>query len=110
MFQVKSKLFNIFNNTAAEIVKKGDYDDYENAYNSVVVGTVQGDLQPYSGELLEKAFGFYKECQKRFFCEQNENIREGVYLKIDDVYYLVVYKTEWDLGMEVMLKEVLWDD
>lgn len=104
---ILDNVFDRFNNTVMEIVELADYDDYENRYNNVItIGTVNGDLQPYSGELLMRDYGLNKECQKRFFCGQNSDIHEGVYLKANDVYYMVVYVAKWDMGLTVMLKEV----
>ncbi len=103
---ILDNVFDRFNNTVMEIVELTDYNDYENTYNKVTLGTVNGDLQPYSGELLMRDYGRNKECQKRFFCGQNSNIQEGVYLKAEGVYYMVVYVAKWDMGLTVMLKEV----
>ena len=101
-----SNPFARFYNTEAVIVEKGDYDDYENTYTLTEKGRVNGDLQPYSGGLLEKEYGLNIECQKRFFCEHNENITEGAYLKIGTRFFEVVYIVDWEMGLTVMLKEV----
>ncbi|MGN0150220.1 MAG: hypothetical protein ACI4C7_08245 [Clostridia bacterium] len=63
---MKLNPFDIFNNTTAVIVELDDYDDYRGTYTIKELGTVEGDLQPYSGGLLERDYGFNTECQKRF--------------------------------------------
>lgn len=102
---MKLNSFDIFNNTTAVIAELEDYDDYKGTYTIKESGTVEGDLQPYSGGLLERDYGFNKECQKRFFCPRDVDISEGTYLKINNQYYIAVYKAEWETGLVIMLKE-----
>lgn len=111
MITIPNDVFDIFANTTAEIAVKGDYDDYEGTYTKITKGSVMGDLQPYSGALLERDYGLKKECQKRFFCKTNPDIKEGVYLITEDLItedatFEVVYVEQWEDGMTVMLKEV----
>lgn len=98
--------FEMFDNYTAVIYSKGDYDDYMNTYSLNEIDTLDGDLQPYSGKLLEQEYGLYKECQKVFYCGVNGNITEGVLMKINNQTYEVVYVADWEYGYEVMLKEV----
>lgn len=106
MFRVMWDDFDIFNNTTAQIAHVTDYDDYEGTFTLEEIGTVTGDLQPYSSALLERDYGLKKECQKRFFCCKNESIAEGVRFIINNQHYEAVSVIEWDGRMCVMLKEV----
>lgn len=100
-------VYDIFNNCNMSIIELGDYDDYENTYGDCkTIGTIDGDLQPYSGGLAEKEYGLKVECQYAFYCHTDERIKEGVYLKGNDKYYQVVYTPSWDMGLSVLLKEV----
>lgn len=101
--------FDIFNNTTAVIIEMNDYDDYKGIYTLTEKETVTGDLQPYSGSLLERDYGFNTECQKRFFCPRDADISVGTYLKISNQYYIAVYKAEWEMGLVIMLKEAELD-
>lgn len=104
--QVKSSIFDVFNNTMAKIIELGDYDDYENTYSIKEIGTIEGDLQPYSGGLAEKDYGLVVECQYRFFCAANEDITEGRYLIVGEKAYEITYAAVWDMGLTVLLKGV----
>lgn len=95
----------IFNNTTAVIAELGDYDDYENTYTINKLGSVDGDMQPYSGGLAEKDYGLHVECQYQFYCAQNDEIKAGRYLITGDKCYEIVYTAPWDLGIAVLLKE-----
>lgn len=100
------KIFDIFNNTRAVIVELGDYGDYENTYTLKELGTVEGDLQSFSGNLAEQEYGLSVECQYQFYCSNNKNIKAGAYLVIGAQKFEVVYTASWDLGMVALLKEV----
>ncbi len=106
MLEKYANVFDIFAKTEAVIVEKGDYDDYENTYTLTEIDRVTGDLQPYSGELLKAEYGLARECQKRFFCKTNDNIKEGALLRVGGRYFEAVYVADWDAGHEVMLNEV----
>ena len=106
MLEKYAGVFDIFATTTAKIAVKENYDDYEGTYTLKSLGGVTGDLQPYGGELLKNEYGLARECQKRFFCKRDDNIKEGVYLIIDDTSFEVVYVDEWDAGYIVMLNEV----
>lgn len=100
-------VFDIFHNTTMDIIILGDYDDYENTYGSnKIIGTVTGDLQPYSGGLAEKEYGLTIECQYAFYCHTDSRIKEGVYLESGNDFYRVVYVAPWNMGLAVLLKGV----
>lgn len=102
-------VFSRFHNSEAEILRITGYDDYENTSTITVVRTVKGDLQPYSGELLQRDYGLNRECQKRFFCKADNDIKCGVYLRINGVVYIAEYIADWSMGLVVMLREVRLD-
>ncbi len=106
MLEKYANVFDIFAKTDAVIIEKDDYDDYENTYTLTEIDRVTGDLQPYGGELLMNEYGLARECQKRFFCKANNNIKEGALLRVGGRYFEVVYVADWDAGYIVMLNEV----
>ncbi len=133
IFPRMSKAFNALNNTTgAQIVYKGDYDDYEGTFTLVTLGALDGDLQPYSGKLAEKDYGVVLECEKRFFTNNGliqsllyggirlgDSVRLGTDVKLNDgghkrdLYILVggrtfrvVYAPEYIMRPVVLLKEV----
>ncbi len=111
MFQVTldkfQSVFDIFNNTKMDIIELGDYDDYENVYyGNKVIGTINGDLQPYSGEMAQREYGLSIECQYAFYCHNDDRIKEGVYFTEGGKTYQVAYSALWDMGCAALLREV----
>lgn len=132
MFRVKSfkkyaekyaAMFDIFDNTTAQIVERTDYDDLTNTFNRVVKGSITGDLQPYSSEFAQKEYGKEIDCQCIFYCrgvklsevleldsgmEIGMKPETGVYFVIDGKEYEVRYVTERRMRTAVLLKEELY--
>lgn len=106
-FEHLQDVFSIFDNTEMDIIELGEYDDYEGTYaDDKVIGTVMGDLQPYSSELAQKDYGLSVACQYAFYCPKNDNIKEGIHLTGGGKTYQVVHSLPWDMGLAVLLKEV----
>ncbi len=97
--------FGIFRDTEAVIVEKGKYNSLWNTYETTEIGTVTGDLQDYSGGLAEKEYGLSLECQKKFYCSDNDVLKEGRYLKIEAQYYRIEHIAKEKLGFVLLLKE-----
>lgn len=132
MFRVKSfkkyaekyaAMFDIFDNTTAQIVERTDYDDLTNTFNRVVKGSITGDLQPYSSEFAQKEYGKEIDCQCIFYCrgvklseileldsgmEIGMKPEAGLYFVIDGKEYEVRYVTERRMRTAVLLKEELY--
>ena len=125
------KAFGVFNNITVKIVRKGDYDDYENTYTLEEIGTVTGDIQPYSSALFERDYGLSMECQKKFYCASamisdaryglvldngivldlqvpigGGTINEALYVVTDVQAFEIVYVADHELGLKLILKEV----
>ena len=98
--------FSLFSDTEAKILQKSGYDDYENTYVLTEIGTVKGDMQPYGGGLAQKEYGLSVDCEYSFYCQPCSDIKEGVYLSINEKTYKVQYAAPWLLGIAALLKEV----
>ena len=113
-------MFDIFNNTTAQIVEKTDYDDYKGTFTFLTKGSVTGDLQPYSSEFAQKDYGMVVDCQYVFYCrgttldeilepESKTEIgmkpESGMYLIIDGKEYEVRYVIKQSMGAAMLLKE-----
>ena len=123
--------FDIFKNITVKILRKNDYDDYENTYTLEEIGTVTGDMQSYSGSLAERDYGLSIECQKKFYCDSalisdaryglildsgavleltvpigGGTVQEQIYVITDVQTFEIVYAAEYELGLAVLLKEV----
>ena len=132
MFRVKSfkeyaekyaDMFDVFNNTTAQIVERTDYDDLSNSFNRIAKGSITGDLQPYSSEFAQKDYGKEVDCQYIFYCrgimigemlklESDTEIgmkpESGMYFVIGGKEYEVRYVTEHRMRTAVLLKEELY--
>lgn len=97
--------FDIFRDTQAVIAEKGNYNSLWNTYDISELGTVIGNLQDYSGGLAEKDYGLAVECQKKFYCADNDVLKVGRYLKIGTQNYRIEHKAEGKLGLTLLLKE-----
>lgn len=91
--------------TKAVIVEQGNYNSLWNTYDTTEIGTVTGDLQDYSGGLANEEYGLAVECQKKFYCPHNENLKVGNYLIIDSLDYRIEYISNGKLGLTMLLKE-----
>ena len=123
--------FDIFNNITVKIVRKGNFDDYENTYDLEKMGTVTGDIQPYSGDLSERDYGLRIECQKKLYCASTlvsdaryglrlddgtvlelevpiggGRIQEALYVVTDVQAFKIEYAAEYAMGLVLLLKEV----
>ena len=102
--------FDTFCDTQAQVIGKGNYNSLWNTYDIKEYGTINGDLQFYSAELAGKDFGLSVECQKKFYCQNNDVVEVGRYLVIDSRKYRIEYVAESKLGLTLLLREVDFDD
>lgn len=105
----KSK-FDRFRDTSAVIVEKGEYNSLWNTYNTTELGSITGDLQNYSGTLAEKDYGLAVKCQKKFYCNHDDNIVVGRYLVMGAKTYRIEYIADGKLGDVLLLKEANLND
>ena len=85
----------------------GTQDIYGNYIPGIpVTKTMRVNVQPYSRELLLKAYGYDIEVTKRVMCEVDTDIKEGSIITYKGIDY-EVKKIPWDIGhMEVFCHEL----
>ena len=85
----------------------GTQDIYGNYIPGVNVSKpMRVNVQPYSRELLLKAYGYDIEVTKRVMCEVDTDIKEGSIITYKGIDY-EVKKIPWDIGhMEVFCHEL----
>lgn len=73
-----------------------------------VVDTVQGDVQPFGGELAYRQYGITEVgITKRMFCEVNTNIQVGRRVVVNDAeIYEIRYVATFRNHYEVLLRPV----
>ncbi len=80
-------------------------DDYDGTYTKTELSSVMADIQPYSGGLAEKEYGFDTEVTARMFCGDCADIVPGRYVIANGRLYLIRYTARWGLGLEALLDE-----
>ncbi len=72
------------------------------------VDTIQGDVQPFGGELAYKQYGITEAgITKRMFCEVNANVQMGRRAVVNDTeIYEIRYVAAFRNHYEVLLKPV----
>lgn len=109
--------FEPFYTDTVEVLKITETGVYNKTRTETSLGQVPVDLQPYSGELMEKEYGLKKDCQLRLFCINgggiSDMLTEGNYIRVTDSntglkgkLYRIEYAPEWRMGGEAVLKEV----
>lgn len=102
---ILDKFENIFYGDTVTVLKISVSGGYDREEGIQILCTVKGDLQSYSGGLAQKEYGLNAECQKRFFCAENECIKAGNYIDADGVRYRIEYVENTRLGMTAVLRE-----
>ena len=100
--------FERFYKNTVNIVKIEEKGSYEKTYTETALTSIKADLQPYSGGLAEKEYGFKEECELRMFASNNESIQVSNCVRHDGKLYRIVYVPWKDglLGTEALLKEI----
>ncbi|MDO5398221.1 MAG: hypothetical protein Q4G33_09850 [bacterium] len=106
-FDKFGKYFDVLSCTEVRLVSKGDYDDYENTYSLTEIGTLTGDMQPYSGGLAKEDYGLRVECEKRFFTRSAlpELKDNDLYVVDGNRSFRIMYIGDYDMGAMLLLKE-----
>lgn len=102
--------FDVFRDTEAIIIEKGNYNSLWNTYDPIEIGSIKGNLQDYGGGLAEKEYGLQVECQKKFYCPDNNELKVGRYLKIGTLNYRIEHIADGKLGLTLLLKECELND
>lgn len=102
-----SNPFKRFYTTDVKLLKIKETGTYTKTQEVKELCSVKADVQPYNGGLAEKEYGLKVECQKRMFCECNDNLTEGNYAEISGKRYRIIYVEDWDSGATAILQAVI---
>lgn len=103
---MKSNPFKRFYNTEVKLVRITETGAYTKTHQVKELCSIKADVQPYNGGLAAKEYGLEAECQKRIFCDNNENLTEGNYAQIGVQRYKIIYAEPWDMGAAAILQAV----
>ena len=107
MFPVTSNPFKRFYNKDVKIISIKESGAYTKTQQAVTeLCSFKADIQPYNGGLAAKDYGLEVECQKRMYCDCNDNLREGNYAEAGGQRYKIIYVENWDSGAVAILQAV----
>lgn len=96
--------FKRFYTTDISVIKITQTGAYSRTETVTELCTTKADVQPYNGGLAQKEYGLSIECQKRIYCDCNENIVAGNYIDVKGERYRIVYVENWELGAMAILE------
>lgn len=103
---MKCNPFEEFYVTDARIISIKETGGYSDTQQITELCTLKADIQSYGGGLAENEYGLSVECQKRMYCDRNDNLTEGNYVEANDKRYKIVYVDTNDMGTMALLREV----
>jgi len=96
------KILNLLTNTEGYI---DDWGIYHEGTESVLK-TIDCDIQPYSGELLYREYGYQEQVTKRAFCDIDDDIK--MEMTVTDAIgkkFKIIKIIAWDDYLDVMLDD-----
>ena len=81
-----------------EITSDGGYEPKE---TQTLIKTIACDVQPYSGDLSEKMRGLSRTEKIKIFCDADEELRCGGYVKTGGGMYVITDVEKWRMGYEI---------
>ena len=102
-----SNPFKRFYNKDVKIISIKESGAYTKTPQAVTeLCSFKADIQPYNGGLAAKDYGLEVECQKRMYCDFNDNLTEGNYAEAGRQRYKIIYVENWDSGAVAILQAV----
>ena len=99
------KAFDGFYNTEIKIICPQNDGTYSGSEEFLEKCTVLADVQPYTGMMREKEYGFSDSIKKKIYYK-DEEIKTGDYAMIGDIKYRVIYTENRILGSMAILEEI----
>jgi len=71
-----------------------------------VLKTIDCDIQPYSGDLLYREYGYQEQVTKRVFCDLDLDIKNGMTVTdANSKRFKIIKVIDWDDYLDVMLDD-----
>lgn len=64
------------------------------------------DIQPLSGDKVEKTYGYNLDVTKQMFCDYNDYILEDSIIEYKNKFYKIIKIIEWDDYLQIALSEI----
>lgn len=101
-----TSVFSRFYNKDVTVISITETGAYTKTKEVKELCTFKADIQPYNGGLAAKEYGLEIECQKRMYCDYNENVTAGNYVETGGERYIIIYVEHWDSGSTAILQAV----
>ena len=90
-----------FYKNSAEIYEITSDGSYEPKERERLIKTIACDVQPYSGGLAEEIQGFSQSEKIKIFCNADEELKRGRYIKTGGEMYIIIDVQKWRMGYEI---------
>lgn len=101
--------FKRFYDTEVEVYEKTK-GSYSEKGVKTLLSAVTCDLQPMSDETENHLFGLSDGRAYKLYCDKNDSITVGRYIKFGGVFYIVTSVKIWSLGMTAVIRRCLDED
>ena len=82
-----------------EVISDGSYEPSE---CKLYIKTIECDIQPYGGDLSDAMRGLGETEKIKIFCDADEELQRGRYVKVGDDWYIITDVKKWRMGYEII--------
>lgn len=97
------KPFDRFYDTEIEVYET-DENTYEKKGEKTLLGSVVCDIQPYENEFENRIYGLRENKKYKIFCDKNELIKNGRYIKFGSEFFEIIKAESWNFGMVAIMR------
>lgn len=97
------KPFDRFYDTEIEVYGVSE-NTYEKKGEKTLLGSVVCDIQPYENELENRIYGLTESKKYKIFCDKNEFIKNGRYIKFGSEFFEIIKTESWNFGMVAVMR------
>lgn len=101
--------FNRFYDTEVEVYEKSS-SSYSQQGSKTFIASVICDLQPMSYETENCLFGLSDGRAYKVYCDKNEFIKDGRYVKFGGGFFIVTAVKIWNFGMTAIIRRCVNED
>ncbi len=95
--------FERFYDTSVEVFNGGEVS-YEGESEKTYLASVICDIQPLSDDTDRKLYGLSSQRSYKLFCDKNDFIKKGRYIRFGGEWYLITSVMDWSFGMTAVMR------